>query len=252
MKLKNKIAFVTGASSGMGHSIALLFAREGAQVIAVARRKDRLDTLVAEAKGLAGKIDAREGDVSDETGITALLDKVIAEYGKIDILVNNAGVMDEMMPVAECSDEMWDRVIATNLRAPFVISRAWLNAMLERGGGVIVNTASVGGMFGARAGAAYTVSKFGVVGLTKNIGFMYAQKGVRCNAIAPGSVETEVGVGIRNPSPFGIERAMSGVGVNPRSGSADEIAAVALFLASDDSSFVNGTVITADSGWTAY
>jgi NAD(P)-dependent dehydrogenase (short-subunit alcohol dehydrogenase family) len=236
----------------MGHAISLLFATEGATVVAVARRKDRLEELVAQAKDLPGKIVAKQGDVSDAKGITAVLDESFAEFGRVDILVNNAGVMDEMMPAAETSDELWDKVLATNLTAPFVISRAWLNKVLDNGGGVIVNTASVGGLQGCRAGAAYTASKFGVVGLTKNIGFMYAGQGIRCNAICPGGVDTEIAVGIKAPSPLGIQRATSGLANNPRSGSAEEIAKVALFLASDDSSFVNGTVIVADSGWTAY
>jgi NAD(P)-dependent dehydrogenase (short-subunit alcohol dehydrogenase family) len=118
--------------------------------------------------------------------------------------------------------------------------------------GVIVNTASVGGLQGSRAGAAYTASKFAVVGLTKNIGFQYALSGIRCNAIAPGGVNTNIGKTINNPDKFGMERATSGSANNPRMGEPVEIANVALFLASDDSSFVNGTVITADSGWTAY
>jgi NAD(P)-dependent dehydrogenase (short-subunit alcohol dehydrogenase family) len=124
--------------------------------------------------------------------------------------------------------------------------------MLEQGGGVIVNIASVGGLQGSRAGAAYTASKFGVIGLTKNTAFMYAAQGVRCNAIAPGAVETEIGSTMKNISKFGASRAMAGMNLNPRTGSADEIAKVTLFLASDDSSFVNGAVVTADAGWTAY
>ncbi|MDR0839636.1 MAG: SDR family oxidoreductase [Oscillospiraceae bacterium] len=252
MKLENKTAFVTGASSGMGHAIALKFAGEGATVIAVARRKEKLDALVTEGAGLPGKIIAKSGDVADFTGIVALLDECFKEFGKLDILVNNAGIMDEMMPAAECSDELWDKVIDTNLKGPFVITRKWLNLMLDNGGGVIVNTASIGGLQGARAGAAYTASKFGIVGLTKNTAFMYAQKGVRCNAIAPGGVATEIAVGLKNPSAFGYERTSAGMGANPRYGAAEEIASVALFLASDDSSFVNGTVVAADGGWSAY
>ena len=252
MKLENKTAFVTGASSGIGYSIALLLAKEGAQVIAVARRKNNLDALVAEADGLPGKISAKVCDVADATAITALLAECFAEYGKIGILVNNAGIMDEMMPAAECTDELWEKVLATNLNAPFVISRAWLKVMLEKGGGAIINIASVASLFGARAGIAYTVSKFGLVGLTKNIGFMYAKQGVRCNAIASGSIDTEIGVGLQNPSKFGMERAMSGFGANSPNGSAEEIAKVALFLASDDSSFVKGAIVSADGGWSAY
>jgi NAD(P)-dependent dehydrogenase (short-subunit alcohol dehydrogenase family) len=123
---------------------------------------------------------------------------------------------------------------------------------LDKGKGVIINIASVGGLFGSRAGAAYTASKHAVVGLTKNVGFHYATKGIRCNAIAPGAVNTNIGSTIKQPNPFGAQRSSMGLSLNPRAGEAEEIAGVALFLATDESSFVNGIVITADAGWTAY
>jgi NAD(P)-dependent dehydrogenase (short-subunit alcohol dehydrogenase family) len=123
---------------------------------------------------------------------------------------------------------------------------------LEKEQGVIINVASAGGLQGARAGAAYTASKHAVVGFTKNTGFMYAQKGIRCNAIAPGAVETNISASMTGISEFGMVRTQPGLALNPRIGKAAEIAKAALFLASDESSFVNGTVITADAGWTAY
>lgn len=252
MKLKGKVAVVTGASSGMGRAIALLFASEGASVVAVARRKERLDQLVQQAKEQGGTILAFQGDVSKKEDVESMLDTAVQNFGKVDILVNNAGIMDEMMPVGEVSDELWNKVIGVNLTGPFYSCRKAINIMLEQGSGNIINVASIGGIQGSRAGAAYTSSKFGLVGLTKNIGFMYANKGIRCNAICPGGVETEIGVGISKPSPFGIERATAGIAANPRSGSAEEIAKIALFLASEDSSFINGAVIVADAGWTAY
>ncbi|MDR0863281.1 MAG: SDR family oxidoreductase [Oscillospiraceae bacterium] len=251
MKLEKKVAFVTGASSGMGHAIALLFAKEGAEVIAVARRKDRLDALVADAAGFAGHIHATQGDVADAAGIAAVIDASVKQFGKLDILVNCAGVMDEMMPAGETTDELWDSVLAVNLKGPFILARAFINQVPEDGQGVIVNIASIGGLQGSRAGAAYTASKHGVIGLTKNIAFMYAGR-IRANAVAPGGVNTEIGVGIKNPSPLGAKRASAGMSTNPRMGEAEEIANAVLFLASDDSSFINGTTLVADAGWTAY
>ena len=124
--------------------------------------------------------------------------------------------------------------------------------MVKQEKGNIINIASIGGLFGARAGVAYTASKHGLVGLTKNTAFMYANKGIRCNAICPGAVATNIGETMRAPSQFGLERAMSGMGTNPKTGEALDIAKVALFLASDDSGFINGATITADAGWTAY
>ena len=252
MKLANKIVLVTGASSGMGRAISLLFAKEGATVIAVARRLDRLNELAVSSAGLSGKIVARPGDVSDESAMNTLVDNIVTEFGTLDILVNNAGIMDEMMPAAEVTNELWDRVMSINLKAPFNLIRKSLPIMISKGSGVIINIASVGGLYGSRAGAAYTTSKFAVVGLTKNVGFMYAPKGIRCNAICPGAVDTEISVGIKNPNMFGLSRVQLGMATNPRQGSPEEIAKAALFLASDDSNFVNGATLTVDGGWSAY
>jgi len=251
MKLNNRIALVTGASSGMGKAISLLFAQEGATVIAIARRLDRLEETVAGAQGLTGQIIGRQGDVSDELAMNELIDEIVSEYGKLDILVNNAGVMDDMMPASEVTDELWENVMHVNLKAPFNLIRKSLPIMIAQGAGVIINIASLGGLFGARAGAAYTASKFAVVGLTKNVAFMYAPDGIRCNAICPGSVSTEIGIGM-NPSQLGYSRMSTGMGTIPRQGSAEEIANVALFLASDDASFVNGATLAVDGGWSAY
>ena len=252
MKLSGKVAVVTGASSGMGKSIALLYAKEGAFVVAVARRKEKLDELIEASKDYEGKIITMQGDVSKKEDNEKMIDLAIERFGKIDILVNNAGVMDEMMPVAEVPDELWEKVMSVNLNGPFYACRKAVNSMLKQGSGIIINVGSIGGLNGCRAGVSYTASKYALLGLTKNIGFMYADKGIRCNIICPGGVESEIGVGISHPSEFGFSRVRLGMGNVPRSGSPDEIATIALFLATDDSSFVNGTEIVADAGWTAF
>lgn len=253
MRLKDKIAVVTGASSGMGHAIAELFAKEGATVIAVARRKERLEELAKSADGLAGKIVPFTADVSDAGGIDGIFDLALEKFGRVDILVNNAGIVDNAMPINELTDELWERIIAVNLTAPMKLTRRAVQEMLKQGSGNIINVSSVGGLHGCRGGTSYVTSKHGLLGMTKSVGYMYAQSGIRCNAICPGGVDTEIGeVGLSNPSQFGIQKLMSGIGSNPRNGSADEIATIALFLASDDSSFINGTTIVADAGWTAY
>ena len=252
MKLCGKVAVVTGASSGMGRAIALLYAKEGASVVAVARRKEKLEELIEASKDYEGKIIAMQGDVSKKEDNEKMIDLAIDSFGKIDILVNNAGVMDEMMPVAEVSDELWEKVMSVNLDGPFYACRKAVNSMLKQGSGIIINVGSIGGLNGCRAGASYTASKYALLGLTKNIGFMYADKGIRCNIICPGGVESEIGVGISHPSEFGFSRVRLGMGNVPRSGSPEEIATIALFLATDDSSFVNGTEIVADAGWTAF
>ncbi len=252
MKLLGKVAVVTGASSGMGKSIALLYAKEGASVIAVARRKEKLDEIVEMAKNYEGKIIAMQGDVSRKEDNEKMIDLAVKNFGKIDILVNNAGIMDEMMPVGEVEDELWSNVMNVNLNGPFYACRRAVNLMTQQGGGNIINVGSIGGLNGCRAGVSYTASKYALLGLTKNIGFMYADKGIRCNIICPGGVESEIGVGTSHPSEFGFSRIRLGLGNVPRTGLPEEIATIALFLASDDSSLINGAEIVADAGWTAF
>lgn len=251
MRFDEKIVLVTGASSGIGKEMALLFAKEGARVVAVARRMNKLEELVNSSTGYKGFIIPFEGDVSKQEDIDKLVDYTVKNLGKIDILINNAGNLDNFTPAHDLSDELWENILNINLTAPMKLTRKVLPFMVESGKGNIINVASIGGLNGARGGAAYTASKFGLVGLTKNIGFIYANKGIRCNVICPGGVDTEI-TSNQKPNAFGVERIMSGTGNNIRSGSPEEIANIALFLASDESSLVNGATIVADAGWTAY
>lgn len=252
MKLSGQVAVVTGAASGMGKAIAELFALEGAKVIVSDLRQEAADVVVSGIVAKGGQAVGIAADVSVEKDIQQLIDRTVETFGTVDILINNAGVMDNFIPAADLTDEVWDRVLAINTTGPMRATRKVLPIFLEKQSGVIVNVASVGGLNGSRAGAAYTASKHALIGFTKNVGFQYAAQGVRCNAIAPGGVNTGIGQTINEPNAFGLEKAMSGAGFNPRSGESDEIATIALFLASRDSSFVNGTVVTADAGWTAY
>lgn len=254
MKLKDKVAIVTGASSGMGRDIAYLFAKEGATVYAVARRVDRLEELANSTKDFAGKVIPFGADLMKKEDAETMIDTAMKEYGRLDILVNNAGIMDDFSPVGEVKDEMLEKVFALNVYAPFYTSRKAIEIFLKQESGNIINVSSIGGLFGARAGATYTASKHALVGLTKNTGFMYAKNNIRCNAICPGGVDTEVGVGefMGNINETGMNIIMPNTVGNPRSGSGMEIATIALFLACEDSSFVNGQCIVADSGWTAF
>jgi len=252
MKLENKVAVVTGAGSGMGKEIATLFATEGAKVILCDMNRESVDKVVAEIVSAGGTASALTADVTKEEDIQNMIDTAVTTYGTLDVLVNNAGIMDNFLPAMEVTDELWEKVFAVNVTGPMRAIRKALPIFVEKHAGTIVNIASAGGLLGSRAGASYTASKHAVVGLTKNVGFQYANLGVRCNAIAPGAVNTNIGTTIYSPSEFGMERAMAGMNLNPRVGEPTEIAKIALFLACDDSSFVNGTVITADAGWTAY
>ena len=252
MKLKEKVAVVTGAASGMGKAIAELFAAEGAKVVVSDLNADAAGAVASAIEARGGTAMAVVANVAKEDDVRQLMDKTVEAFGTVDILVNNAGIMDNFLPAGEVTDEVWERVFAVNVTGPMRTIRKVLPIFQEKKQGVIINIASVGGLFGSRAGAAYTASKHAVIGLTKNVGYQYAPLGIRCNAIAPGAVNTNIGATITAPSEFGMGRAMMGMAINPRAGEPEEIAKVALFLASDDSSFVNGVVITADAGWTAY
>ncbi len=250
-QLSNQTAIITGAASGMGKAMAILFAAEGARVVAADLHQAELDTVVESIRQSGGTAIGIPCNVSQESDILSLIAGAMEHFGSVDILVNNAGVMDDFHPVEHVSNDVWNKVLRINLDGPFYACRAAVPIMLKQGKGVILNIASVGGLHGARAGAAYTTSKHAVIGLTKNIGYVYAQKGIRCNAIAPGGVNTNIGRDM-HPDPFGYERSLPGMGTMPRMGEPEEIARTALFLVSDASSFVNGAVLTADGGWTAY
>jgi NAD(P)-dependent dehydrogenase (short-subunit alcohol dehydrogenase family) len=249
--LENKIAIITGAGSGMGKAMAILFASEGAKVVVSDIKPDRVDAVVKEITSKGGTAIGIPGNISKKDDVELLISTTIKNLGSLDILVNNAGVMDDFTPVANVTDELWNKVLGINLFGPFYSCRLAVQQMLKQGKGAIVNISSVGGLEGARAGAAYTASKHGLIGLTKNIGFMYGTKGIRCNAIAPGGVNTNIMEGA-NPDKFGFERMGTGMASNIRMAEPVEIAELALFLASDKASNINGTVIVADGGWTAY
>lgn len=249
MKFSGKSVVVTGASSGMGKSIALAFAAEGATVIAVARRKERLEEIAKEAQKMEGRIVPFPGDVSLKEINETMIDLAIKECGHIDVLVNNAGIVDEFMPIGEVSDELWNKVMTLNVNGPMYAMRKAVNEMLKQeNGGNIINIASIGGLRGCKAGVTYTASKFALVGMTENTACMYANKKIRCNAICPGGVNTEVTVNLKQPSALGMERVMAGMDRAIRQADPSEIAAVALFLASDEASFITGAAIPVDGG----
>jgi NAD(P)-dependent dehydrogenase (short-subunit alcohol dehydrogenase family) len=230
--------------------MANLFAQRGSNVTAVDVVASRVDEVVGEINRSGRKAMGMVRDLSVTSEPEAMINEVVKKQGRIDILCNNAGIMDAAKPVAETGDDLWDRVLNINLNAAFRASRRVIPAMIDRGGGVILNTASVAGLFGGRAGAAYTVSKHGLIGLTKSIAVSYGSKGIRCNAMVLGAVKTAIGLG-GDPSPLGLENLQKTMATMPRMAEPMEIAKLALFLVSDESSFVNGSCVTIDAGWTA-
>lgn len=249
MRFEGKSIVVTGASSGMGRRIALDFAAEGATVVAVARRKERLEQLAQESEGLAGKILAYPGDISSQEVNEGMIDFAVQQCGKIDVLVNNAGIMDEFKPIGEVDNDQWEKVMKVNLEGPMYAMRKAVQVMCgQENGGNIVNVASIGGVRGSRAGAAYTASKHALVGLTENTAFMYVGNKIRCNVVCPGGVETEVMDSQTNISQFGVARVMAGLDTSIPSGKPEDISSTVLFVASDDAKFMNGSTIVVDGG----
>lgn len=253
MRLQDKVVVITGAAAGMGRAMATRFAAEGASVVAGDWNGPRLDDLLTEIRGNGGRIAGVRGDISDQKAAEGLVELAVSTFGRVDVLVNNAGVMDYMQGVGELSDDSWRRVMGINLDGPMFTSRKAVQLMLAQGGGSIVNVASTAALHGGAAGAAYTASKHALIGLTRNTAWMYAKRGIRCNAICPGATATSIGESMPQDKldPNGLERAMSFASLSPAVLAASDIAAVALFLASDESRMTNGAIITADGGWGA-
>lgn len=253
MRLDGKVAVITGAGSGMGRAMANLFAAEGAKVVAAEWNQKTLDEVVAEVKAAGGEITGVQGDVSKQDDCNKIIGTATSTYGKLDVLCNNAGVMDNMAGVGNFSDDILTRVFSINVYGPMYLSRLAVPIMVAQGGGSIVNTASEAGINPGCAGVVYSSSKHAVCGLTKNTAWFYATQGIRCNAICPGGVETNIMDSV-DPSridAFGGERTGLYGGIIPAMLKAKDIADLALFLASDDSKMINGTLIPADAGWSA-
>lgn len=253
MKLKDKVAVVTGGASGMGKSIVELFVKEGAKVVCADYNLEGAQKVVdALNKEYPDAAVAIEADVSDQAQNEAMIDQALESFGQLDILVNNAGIMDGFEPVSRANVDRYKNIMEVNTHSVFYSMRKAIPIFEEQGHGVIVNNASIAGLVGGHAGAAYTASKHAIIGLTKNTGFNYAAKNIRCNAIGTGGVNTNIGSTMGDIDPEAYSYIEAGNTGNIRMAEPEEIANVALFLASDDSSYINASVITADGGMTAF
>lgn len=245
MRLEGKVAVVTGADRGIGSVTVTKLLEEGARVVAA---DIVLDGLAAFEKD--PRVALVLADVTARADCERMISTAVERFGRLDVLVNNAGIVDRFLPVGELSDEMWEKVFAVNVTGPMMLARAALPHLIASKG-TIVNVSSVGGLFGARAGAAYVASKHALIGLTKNLATTYAADGVRSNVVAPGAVNTGISTG-GVPSPRGYEALKKTLAATPRLAEPSEIASVIVFLASAEASMVNGEVVVADGGWTAY
>jgi NAD(P)-dependent dehydrogenase (short-subunit alcohol dehydrogenase family) len=250
VRLKDKVVVITGAASGMGRSIAIRFAAEGARLIVGDRHAQRLGEVVAQIRGGGASIVSEVGDITDQSTAESLVDLAVSSHGRIDVLVNNAGIMDHFQGVGELSNEVWRSVLATNLDGPMFTTRRALGPMRKQGGGSIVNIASLSSFSGASAGVAYTASKHALLGLTRNTAWRYAKEGIRCNAICPGAVKTNIEESMPQAKldPQGMARAVEFFSLGHAYLDPAEIASLALFLASDEALYINGAVVSADGG----
>jgi len=245
--LEDKVAIITGASSGIGRAAATLFAREGARLVLTARRQAELDTLVDEIARAGGDAAAIAGDVKDEATAKAATALALDEFGGLDIAFNNAGTLGEMEPVAELSLDAWHETLDTNLTSAFLGAKYQLPAMLARGGGALIFTSSfVGHTAGMPGMAAYAASKAGLLGLMKVIAAEYGALGIRANALLPGGADTPMGQTVADTPE---SRAyVENLHALKRIATPSEIAHSALYLASAASSFTTGAILLADGG----
>lgn len=254
MRLAGKVAVITGAASGMGLAMARRFTQEGASVVAADWNAERLTQAVSEIAGSGAKIVASQGNIAEQTSAESLIDLAVNEFGRLDILVNNAGIMDYMAGVGEVTDDVWQRVMGVNLSGPMYTMRRAIPQMLtQEDGGSIINIGSTASLSGGAAGAAYTASKHGLLGLTRSTAWMYAKRGLRCNLIAPGGTATNIAESMPQDKldPTGAQRAGAFAQMIPNFLQPLDIANLALYLASDESKLINGAIITADGGWMA-
>jgi 3-oxoacyl-[acyl-carrier protein] reductase len=245
-RLEGKVALVTGAGSGIGQASAERFAAEGARLAVVDLKGAEEVAAAIEAAG--GEAIALGTDVADEEAVAAMAATAIERFGRVDVLMNNAGILDDYLAAADMPTAIWERVLGVNLNAQFFTARALLPQMVERGAGAIVNVASTAGLNGGNGGAAYTASKHAVIGFTRQLCFDYARQGIRCNVLCPGAVETGMTKEIFASPDAAVMEAVESAPIG-RWAQPEELAAAALFLASDEASFVNGAVYLVDGGF---
>jgi NAD(P)-dependent dehydrogenase (short-subunit alcohol dehydrogenase family) len=244
-RFSKKVAFVTGAASGIGRATAVAFAAEGARVAILDRTEDALSETADAIRKVSGEVLVIACDVSKPEQVEAAIGRLIERFGRLDIAFNNAGVENKAAPVAEIELDEWDRILDINLRGTFVCMKHELAQMVRQGGGVIVNTSSGAGVRGVEGGASYAASKHAIIGLTKSAALDYAKQNIRVNAILPGNIETPM---MDRFTGGDIQKAIDLEPVG-RLGKPEEIADAVLWMSADLGAFVTGAAISVDGGW---
>lgn len=251
-RLAGKVALITGGAGGMGRAMSVLFAAEGAAVVVADLQVNVGRDVVSEIAGLGGRALFVEADVSQAASVQHLVHESLSKLGRIDILCNHAGTII-VKSLLDTTEDDWDRLMAVNVKSMFLMCRAVLPSMLAAGKGVIVNTSSISGLTAAPMESAYCTTKGAILQLTRAIAVEYRDKGIRCNAICPAFVRTDHGMReIAALNALGWDASEQGiVNLQGRICEPEEVAQAALFLASDDSKFVNGAALVVDNTWTA-
>jgi len=244
-RFTDKIAFITGAASGIGRATALAFAAEGAHVAILDRSADGLKAVEEYVKDSGGEVLAITCDVSLPDQVEAAVKKTVERFGRLDIAFNNAGVENKAAPVHEIDIAEWDRIMGINLRGAFTCMKYELAQMVKQGSGVVVNTSSGAGIRGVAGGAAYAASKHAIIGLTRSAALDYAKQNIRVNAVLPGNIETPM---MDRFTGGDIQKAIDLEPVG-RLGKPEEIAEAVLWMASDLGGFVTGAATVIDGGW---
>jgi NAD(P)-dependent dehydrogenase (short-subunit alcohol dehydrogenase family) len=249
--MKDKVALITGASSGIGWSTAKAFAERGSKVVLAARRETELSQLATEIQQVGGQATYIPTDVSSSEQVQKMVDHTINTFGRLDYAINNAGIEGQFAPIFDLPDDQWEKVMDINLKGTFYCMKYQAKAMLTNGnGGSIVNVGSVNSFLGFAGGSAYATSKHGMVGMTSSVSAELASQGIRVNIVCPGFIVTPMHHRVRDVVGDEMFEEYIGKVHQQRAGQPEEIASTILFLCSDDASYITGTTLTPDGGFT--